>query len=203
MFPFKRKIVLPGEAGVKAGDIIGFSGFSWLSAGINIATYGFPLCGVSHVGIMANSPDGKLRLFESTSLDGDIPCEITGKVICGTQAHAIDFIVSHYHGAAWHYPLYRPLYPYEDQRLTEFLIDTIGIPYDLMGAFRSAGVGLSWIESLFREQNLQTIFCSEWVAAAYAVTGLHPTDHVSRWNPNRLTRHLRLHGILCRPRRLK
>ena len=37
MFPFKRKGVLPGETEIKAGDIIGFSGHSWLSAAINIA----------------------------------------------------------------------------------------------------------------------------------------------------------------------
>jgi len=203
MFPFKRKLVLPGEAGVKAGDIIGFSGRSWISAAVNVATYGIPLWSISHVGILANCPDGELRLFESTTLDGEIPCEITGKPICGTQAHGLAFILNQYKGAAYHYPLYRPLYANEDDRLTEFLIDTIGVPYDAMGAFRSAGVGLSWIESLFRGQSLTSIFCSEWVAAAYAVTGLHPTDNVSRWNPNRLCRHLRGHDILCKPRRLK
>lgn len=203
MFPFQRKIVLPGEAGVKAGDIIGFSGRSWISVAVNIATYGIPLIGVSHVGIVATSPDGKLRLFESTSLDGDIPCEITGKVICGTQAHGLEFILHHYKGRAYHYPLYRALYPQEDTRLTEFLLSTIGTPYDALGAIRSAGVGLSWIESLLHRQCLASIFCSEWVAAAYAVTGLHATDNASRWNPNRLTRHLRWHGILCKPRRLK
>jgi hypothetical protein len=203
MFLFKRKIVLPGETEIKAGDIIGFSGRSWLSAGINIATYGIPLWGISHVGIMAHAADGRLLIFESTSLDGDIPCEITGKPICGTQAHVLDFALEHYRGKAWHYPLYRPLYPNENGRLTEFLVETIGVSYDMMGAFRSAGVGLSWIESLFREQSLTSIFCSEWCAAAYAVVGLHATDHVSRWSPNRLCRHLRRHGILCKPKRLK
>ena len=49
---------------------------------------------------------------------------------------------------------------------------TIHTPYDAMGAFRSAGVGLSWIESCFREQDLHMIFCSEWVAAAYADIGI-------------------------------
>jgi len=203
MFPFKRKIVLPGETEIKAGDIIGFSGRSWLSAAINIATYGFPLWGISHVGIMANAADGRLLIFESTSLDGNIPCEITGKPICGTQAHVLAFILGHYRGKAWHYPLYRPLYANENERLTEFLIDTIGVPYDTMGAFRSAGVGLSWIESLFREQDLTTIFCSEMVAAAYATVGLFATDNVSRWNPNRLVRRLRRAEILLKPRRLK
>ncbi len=203
MFSFNRKIAPPGETQIKAGDIIGFSGRSWISAAVNIATYGIPFWGISHVGIVAHATDGRLLIFESTSLDGNILCEITGKPICGTQAHSLDFILGHYDGKAYHYPLYRALYPSENERLTAFLIGTIGVPYDMTGAFRSAGVGLSWIESLFRRQDLTSIFCSEWVAAAYAVTGLHPTDNVSRWNPNRLCRHLRGHNILCKPRRLK
>jgi hypothetical protein len=194
---------MPGEVEFKAGDVLGFCGYTWISAAINIATYGIPFWGISHVGIVGSCPDGKLRLFESTTLDGNVPCEITGKAISGAQAHSIDEQIKRYAGKCYHYPLYRELYPQEDERLTEFLVETIGTPYDEMGAMRSAGVGLSSIESLFREQNLTSIFCSEWVAAAYAVIGLHPTDNVSRWNPNRLTRHLRRHRILCKSRRLK
>jgi len=188
---------------IKAGDIIGFSGYNWISAGVNIATYGIPLWDLSHVGVMANTPDKRLLIFESTTLDGNHPCEITGKPIAGTQAHHLERIIKLYHGAVWHYPLYRPLYAWEDERFIEFLMGTIGTPYDEMGAFRSAGVGFSWIESLFREQNLTTIFCSEWIAAAYTYVGLHPMDNVSRWNPNRLARHLRGDGILGKARRLK
>ena len=63
---------------IKAGDIIGFSGDSWISACVNIATYGIPFWGLSHVGIMGHADDGRLLLFESTQLD-DLPCEITGE----------------------------------------------------------------------------------------------------------------------------
>jgi hypothetical protein len=108
-----------------------------------------------------------------------------------------------YDGKAWHYPLYRPLYEYEDKRLTEFLMATIHTPYDAMGAFRSAGVGLSWIESLFHPANLHSIFCSEWVAAAYADIGIVPSANAARWNPNHLVRRLRGAEILLNPRRLK
>jgi len=204
MFP-ARKIALPGDTAIKAGDLIGFCGYSWLSALINIATYAVPFYGISHVGIMATSPspDGKLRLFESTTLDGEVPCEIRNQPINGTQAHTLDASVQRYRGAVYHYPLYRSLYPQEDERLTGFLVDLLGLPYDEMGAFRSAGVGLSWIESLLRPQNLTSIFCSELCAAAYHVVGLYATDNVSRWNPNRLCRRLRLHHILGKPRRLK
>jgi hypothetical protein len=199
---FHHKVWLPGEAGIKAGDVIGFCGNGAISNLVNLCTYGIPHWSTSHVGIMANAPDGRLMLFESTQLDG-LPCELTGEVFLGTQAHQLEHVLNVYDGKAWHYPLYRSLYDSEDGRLTEFLMETIHTPYDKMGALRAGGVGLSWIESLFRPSDLHTIFCSEWVAAAYAVTGLYPTDNVSRWNPNRLVRCLRWHGILCKPRRLK
>ena len=187
---------------VQPGDMIGFSGDGWISDFINLATYGIPRWGISHMGIMGEATDGRLLLFESTTLDG-LPCEITGECFNGTQAHMLDAVVKAYQGKVWHYPLYRSLYENERQRLTQFLMGTIHTPYDEMGAFRSGGVGLSWIESLFREQNLTKIFCSEWAAAALACVGLWATDNVSRWNPNRLTRRLRSAGVICKPRRLK
>ena len=187
---------------IQPGDIIGFSGDCLTSDLINIATYGVPRWGISHVGIMGEATDGRLLLFESTTLDG-LPCEITGKPFFGTQAHSLDAVVKVYRGKARHYPLYRSLYDNERQRLTEFLAGTIHTPYDEMGAFRSAGVGLSWIESLFREQDLTKIFCSEWCCAAHTAIGIFRTDNVSRWNPNRFVRAERRRGILLKPWRMK
>jgi len=187
---------------LKAGDLIGFSGHCWSSALVNIATYGIPFWGLSHCGIMARADDGRLLLFESTEFK-NLPCEITGQVFLGTQAHTLENVLRIYPGKAWRYPLYRSLYSTEDTRLTEFLMGTVSTPYDYMGAFRSGGVGLSWIESLFREQCLTSLFCSEWVAAAYAYVGLWATDNVSRWSPNRLVRRLRRAEILRKPQRLK
>ena len=201
MFSKPKNLVLDMNM-VKAGDVIGFSGRSWISAAINVGTYAIPLFGISHVGIMAHDDKGRLLIFESTSLD-DLPCEISGEVFTGTQAHKLEDIVRVYKGRVYHYPLYRPLYPNEDERLTQFLMETIHTPYDMMGAFRSGGVGLSWFESLLRPQDLSTIFCSEWIAAALAVVGLFQTSNASRWSPNRLTRRLRWGGVLCKPRRLK
>jgi hypothetical protein len=198
MFGLRPKSVLT----LQPGDIIGFSGDSWISDFINLATYGIPRWGISHMGIMGEAADGRLLLFESTTLDG-LPCEITREHFNGTQAHTLDAVVRAYQGKVWHYRLYRSLYENERQRLTRFLMGTVHTPYDDMGAFRSGGIGLSWIESLFREQDLTRIFCSEWVAAALACVGLWITDNVSRWNPNRLTRRLRSAGVICRPRRLK
>jgi hypothetical protein len=202
MFPFNRTIVLPGEVGVKAGDIVGFSGNSWISALINIGTYGVPFWGISHVGVMGHAADGRLLLFESTTLE-NTPCEISHENFTGTQAHLLDDIVRVYDGKAWLYRLYRPLYEYEDKRLTAFLMEHIHVPYDAMAAFRAAGVGLSWFESLLHEEDLAKMFCSEMVAAAYADVGIMPTANAARWSPNLLVRHLRSHEILLRPRRLK
>lgn len=187
---------------LKAGDVVGFSGTGWLSGIINLGTYGIPWWSVSHVGILAHASDGRLLLFESTSLE-DWPCEIYGEKFSGSQAHSFDKVLSTYHGKIWHYPLYRPLYDNEDRRLTEFLMGSLHTPYDMMGAFRSGGVGLSWVESCFRECDLRAIFCSEWVAAALSYIGIFHTDNASRWNPTRLCRRLRWKELVLKPKRLK
>jgi len=200
MMSKKRNIVLDINT-MKAGDVVGFSGRGWISAAVNIGTYGLPFFGISHVGVMANDPDGRLLLFESS--EDDLPCAIFGEKFVGTQAHVLGDVLEVYKGKVYHYPLYRPLYPNEDARLTRFLMETIHTPYDLMGALRATGVGISWIESLFRPQDLSTIFCSEQVASALSMIGVFPTSNASRWNPNRLCRHLRWNGAVGKPRRLK
>lgn len=182
------------------GDIIGFSGEGLISSGITLATYGLPWLSLSHVGIMGEH-DGRLLLFESTTLSSD-PCEITGRVIAGSQAHSLDYRLAHYRGKVWHYPLYRPLFDHENKRLTEFLEATIGLPYDKIGAFRTSGIGFSWLEARLRDQDLHSLFCSEWCAAAHAEIGIFATNNVSRWSPNLFTRTERHAGVLRKARRL-
>lgn len=186
---------------LQPGDIIGFTGHNWISWGINLATFGIPWWSISHVGIMGEH-NGRLLLFESTTLNSD-PCEITRQPIAGSQAHYLDTRLRGYDGAIWHYPLYRSLYDHERKRLNEFLVSTIGLPYDTIGAFRSGGRTFSWIESMLFEQDLHALFCSEWCAAAHAQIGLLPTDSASKWNPNRFIRYQRRAGVLKKPERLK
>lgn len=202
MFQRKPKNLVMDLTVIKPGDVIAFSGNSWMSAFINVVTGGIPFCGISHVGIMAGDDTGRLLLFESTTLD-PLPCAISGEPFDGTQAHILEDVLSSYSGRVYHYPLYRPLYPNESERLTQFLMETIHIPYDELGAMRSAGVGFSWIESQFRPQDLNKIFCSEWLASALAIVGVFPTSNASRWNPNHLIRHLRWNHVVVKPRRLK
>lgn len=186
---------------IRAGDLIGFSGHSFSSAVINVATYGIPFWSLSHLGIMGEY-HGQLLLFESEFYSTG-PCVIQGKPFPGTQARELDTKLRDYRGKAWHYPLYRPLYGFEKKRLSEFLVANIGVPYDRIGAFRAAGVGLSWIESHLRQADVSSLFCSEYCSAAHAHIGIFQTNHVSRWSPNLLARTERRHGILMKPRRLK
>jgi len=197
---FNRKPIRDPSV-IQAGDIIGFTGDNWVSWGINLATYGIPWWSISHVGIMGEH-DGRLLLFESTTLD-DEPCEIAGKVFSGSQAHDLGTRLKGYRGKVWHYPLYRPLFDHERTRLTDFLHATLGLPYDTIGAFRSGGHAFNWIESHLQNEDLHSLFCSEWCAAAHADIGLFQTDSGSRWNPNKFTRAERRLGILKKPMRLK
>lgn len=185
----------------KTGDIIAFSGFGRQSFLINLVTYGLPFWSISHVGIIGEY-DGEKLLFESTVLS-NIPCVIQNKPFRGVQAVHLQDRLDTYRGRAWHYPIYRQLFGAESERLNAFLLDKIGTPYDKVGGMRSAGIGLSWLESKLRGEDLSLLFCSEYIAASHRRIGLLRTDNASRWNPSRLVRYERRKSILLRPRRLK
>jgi hypothetical protein len=186
---------------IKSGDIIGCSGRSALSDVINVATLGVPRWGISHVGIIADY-QGHKCLFESTTLEA-LPDEISGNRLAGVQAHDLEKVVAAYDGRMWLYPLSRPLFDFEERRLASFLVGMDGTPYSEIAAVRSAGLGFSWFESLLHPENLNSIFCSELVAAARRDIGISPTDDAARLSPNHLVRRLRHAGILLPPRRLK
>jgi hypothetical protein len=184
-----------------SGDLLGFSGHAWSSAFINLATYGCPFWSLSHVAIVG-AHEGKLLAFESDECPIH-PCAIRKIHTRGVQAHVIDQKIETYPGKVWHYPISRRLYPFEIHRLNQFLHRHIGTGYDDIGAVRAGGLGFSWIESWLREENLSSLFCSEYCAAAHREVGLFPTDNVGRWSPNRLVRKERRMGLLLKPRRLK
>ncbi len=186
---------------IKIGDIIAFSGFGRKSVIVNLVTFGWPFWYASHVGIIGEY-NGEQLLFESTTLS-NLPCVIQEKPFKGVQAVRLTDRINSYNGRVYHYPIYRPLFGFETERLNEFLLDKVGTPYDLHGGVRSATHGLSWLESRFKGEDLNYIFCSELVAAAHARIGLLQTSSASRWNPNRLIRYERRTGILKRARRLR
>lgn len=189
---------------VQPGDIIGFLGHGALSQCICCGTFALPFwpfyAGVSHVGIIG-SYKRQLYLFESTTLC-DLPCAIKGHTIKGTQAHRLEDRLAAYHGRVYHYPLLSPLYADEKKRLNRFLLDTLGRPYDAIGARRS-GDGFWFLERWSREDQLARIYCSEWVAAAHAYIRLFQTDDIGKWSPNAFIRAERKQGIIGRRTRLK
>ncbi len=185
-----------------AGDIIGFSGANFTSDAINLVTRGIPRWCISHVGIVGLH-NGRPVLFESTTLD-DLPCLIRGEKFQGTQAQELSQRIEGYAGRVWHYPLTAPLYEHEVSRLADFLHAHLGIAYDQIGAMRAGDFGgWSWLESQFNDQNLASIFCSEFCAAAHTYIGRFRTDNVSRWSPNKFLRAERRLEILGRPNRVK
>lgn len=186
----------------KAGDIIGFSGDTPVNDLINVATWGVPRWGLSHVGIVAPY-DYALALFESTSLaPAGSKCIVQRKHVKGVQAHWLSDVRMRT-GKIWHYPLSRALSDDESKRLTEFLLSQIGRGYDFRGAARSGGgVMLRAAALLFKQESLDDEFCSELTAAAYSALGLLPTRNASAYNPNSFTRHARRAGVLQSPARV-
>lgn len=143
-----------------------------------------------------------LLLYESTT-QCDFPCAIRHKRWSGTQAHHIGPRLQSYRGKVWHYPLAKPLRPWERKALSRFLKDGLGKPYDMTGAERSAGKIWSAVQAHLHEESLSALFCSEWVAAALKEIERFDTLSASEWSPNALIRECNRRGILTYPRRLK
>lgn len=187
---------------ISPGDVIGFSGGGAVSTVIKVCSLANPWSGISHVGVVAGARGYGDVVFESTS--GDVrPCAITGVRTNGVQAHTLDELVESYDGWLYRYPLYRQLYRHESSRLTSYLLQSIGSPYDRDGAVHAGGVLYAAVCALKRGQDLADLFCSELVAAALSHIGVFETSNASRWNPTRLIRELRRMGIVGKPVRIK
>jgi hypothetical protein len=185
---------------IKTGDIIGFSGRNLHSDVINITTGGVPRWGISHVGIIGNS-QGKHFLFES--VENMQRCAILGEEFRGVQARRMSDVLANYDGRVWHYPIYRRLYKHEIDRLSFFLLGSLGKLYDTGGAIRSGGLLYGLYNAAVYGESLSELFCSELCSAAESRIGIFPTTNASRWNPNKLIRAMRRAGVLKRRRRLE
>ena len=185
------------------GDILGFSECSLSGAAINLATWGCPGWGLSHVGIVAMRP-GTTRqlLWESTSLC-PLPCDIQARVVSGVQAHRLWARLRTFAGRVWVYRLTTPLTEAESTRLSLFVWTHLGVSYDFLGAFRLRVTPLGLLEQLLCPEELHSLFCSELLAAALRHIGRHGDHNASRWSPNRLCRHLVRAGIYCPAVRIK
>lgn len=187
---------------IQPGDVIGFSGCNWRSSLIRVGTCGWWCCnGLSHVGIVVAWPEVTRPLIcESTSLC-ELPCAVQQRRIKGVQLHRIRQRIATYRGRVWHYPLCESLSRRDNTRLTGFAAAYLGVEYDRHGAIGARHTLLArWLQ---RPENLDRLFCSEWVAACLRRIGRLETDNISAWSPNRLSRHLVNNGTCGAPRRIK
>ena len=143
----------------------------------------------------------RMLLFES-SFGSTVPCYVHGRCRDGTGARIPADVVEAYKGKVWHYPAEQAMSPIKSAILTWNLLKNCGKPYDAIGAFRSGGVGFSWFESLFRKEDLSSLFCSEYCVAALKYIG-QELGSASKWNPAKMVRALMRNGYLRKPRRLK
>jgi len=194
-----------GAPEYQPGDVLGFSSRSCLGIWINLGTFGVPLVGLSHVGVVIAHPEtGELVLCESTTL-APWKCCIRGQRTSGVQCQRIDRRVERYQGTVWRYPLAIPLITDQSERLTSYCVHSLGTRYDMDGAFRARVLGFGWLHRLLfgRDEDLTSLFCSEFVAAALRSIGQFRTSSASNWNPNKLTRELRRRAVCLKPERLK
>ena len=179
------------------GDVVGFSGCGFVSDSINVGTYGIPRWNLSHVGIIS-SYRGNRYLFESTTTNKGVPCEILGKPISGVQAHRLTDILRR-PGKVWKYPLAETLSCQHKQVLLLRLLSYLGTPYDYKGAARTGGFLLRLIEGSLHNQDISQFFCSELVAIALTEVGSASIINASGQSPNSLVRRLKRRGI-CKSR---
>ncbi len=192
---------MPDLSTLKPGDVLGFSSCSCSGAVVNLATFGVPFWGLSHVGIVARW-QGELLLFESTSLCGQ-PCVIRGNQVVGLQAHKIQRRVAKYNGKVWVYPLRNRLGEANDHGLGLLCQGYLGRSYDYIGAFRCRSTPFGWLERKLSGPNKQALFCSEFVANMLLSCGQFRTLDTEKWNPNNLCRALVKRGVTSKPQRLK
>lgn len=191
---------LPTLESLADGDVIGFSGNGLVSDVINLATFGVPRWGLSHIGIIC-SYRGVRYLFESTTL-GDTPCDILQRKVNGVQAHRLYDILER-PGRVWKYKINKALDDSQHRALLLNLLAQLGTPYDYKGAARSGGFLIRQVGSILRRQDISKLFCSELVAFVLTKIGHAVINNASAQSPNSLARRLVRDGICLKPVRIK
>lgn len=158
----------------------------------------------SHVAMIGRY-NGHPLWFESTTLC-ERECEIRGEAVSGCQAHDPLDRLRDYIDDGGCVDLYRlhpffRLTPDEQQALSSRLLFFVRreADYDLGGALWS-GTHVLQALSYFPPANLESLFCSEYLAAALAGLRMN-RDNPGRFNPARLLRELLRTGVYTLRRR--
>jgi hypothetical protein len=147
----------------------------------------------SHVGICALY-QGQMLLFESTTWC-DLPCAIGQRSVQGPQAHPPAQRVEAYRGAVWRLRLdpRRRLNVRESHRLTDFLVEKLGEPYDYAAAALAGTLRLRLLR-VFQE-DLTRLFCSQYAMAALKDIGrVDQNLNAGAYSPARMARDLQYWG---------
>lgn len=171
---------------------------------INLMTWSLPGVGIHHLGITSEH-NGELLAYESTASERP-PCYLSGVKGPGVGARPLDEILEFFANKdtkILYYGLRAPLYQDEVARLDEWLVQKIGLPYDMDGTLHAGGGLLYYtLSKMIRGEDLSAFFCSELCAAALSHVGRFQTPDISKWNPNKLVRRLVRTGVCERPVRL-
>jgi hypothetical protein len=109
--------------------------------------------------------------------------------------------IATYRGRVWHFPMTYPLMPGESGVLTSFVRAHLGVEYDRPGAIGARHTLLARL--LRKPENLDRMFCSEWLVAAMRYSYRFKTDNASAWSPQGSVRAMLRNGE-CKPgRRIK
>lgn len=197
-----------GLAEFRPGDIAACYGRDPISQLIRLATcspWRSPRVGPSHVAILCPAaiqpatPQGerqqptKLLWVESTTRC-PTPCLMQERRAQGVQVQRIEDRLGQYRATAGRVDLYRlsPLWELDREeqfRLTMTLLSHVGLAYDLRGAIRS-GTRLYARLPIFPPACLESLFCSELLAAVLMRLGRLNHANPTRYNPARLLREL-------------
>lgn len=138
-----RKLMQPGD------DIM-FGGIGPASTIIKVAT----MSPVSHIGSVLITDHGRVKVIESTTLDGKN----------GVTVSYMSDILKRYNGEIWFCPLSREVRENLDISLFySFMMDQKGKKYDYPQAIKSA---LDIVPFCDNEEDLEKLFCSELRTAA-------------------------------------
>lgn len=142
----------------RTGDVLAFGGKGAVSRAIQVATRS----PVSHVGVVV-AGEADPVVIESTTLDG----------LQGVAATPLSPRVATYPGRVWWLPLSERTRLHLDvDQLAGFLRSQLGRAYDRRQVLQFAWRCVPLLRHLCQREDLDRLFCSELIAAAFEHAGL-------------------------------
>lgn len=188
---------------LEPGDILGLSGASAAADAINLATWGVPRRGLSHLAIVTPYMLSEGVVVCEATIQEDYPCVYADNCVSGVQAHWPDEWLARQHGRVWHYPIASEVNGRDARILGEWCRLMMGRPYDYWGALHARDVVGGWLLHRVVPEDFGEFFCSEFVPASLRTIDRFSSDNCSAWSPNRFTREWVKTGGCLPPVRIK